>query len=153
MKSGRPADAEPYFRRIGEIYRSVYGDKHYLVGIASSNLAGVYMARDDYATAERLYREAVALFTAAQSPEHLNTGIARIKLGRSLLRQQRGQEAEREVRAGYEIVAKQAAATVSWLKNAREDLVAIYTALQQPEQAETFRVEASRIAQASAPSR
>jgi serine/threonine protein kinase/lipopolysaccharide biosynthesis regulator YciM len=149
MKSGRPEQAEPYFRRIGEIYRSVYGDKHYLVGLAASNLAGVYMARQDYATAERMYREAVARFTEAQSPEHLNTGIARIKLGRSLLRQGRYAEAEREARAGYQIVAKQAAPTVSWLKNAREDLVAIYTALHEPEQAETFRLEAARIAQAS----
>ena len=59
--------------RIGEIYRSVYGDKHYLVGIATSNLAGVYMARNDYATAERMYRDAVALFSrgaVAGSSEH-----------------------------------------------------------------------------------
>jgi serine/threonine protein kinase/Flp pilus assembly protein TadD len=146
MKSGRTDEAERYFRRIGEIYRSVYGEKHYLVGLASSNLAGVYMAREDYATAERLYREAVARFSESQSPEHLNTGIARIKLGRSLLRQHRYPEAEREVRAGYQIVARQAAPNVSWLKSAREDLVALYTELQQPEQAETFRLEAARVA-------
>ena len=150
MKSGRPAEAEPYFRRIGEIYRSVYGDKHYLVGLAASNLAGVYMAREDYTTAERLYRDAVTRFTEAQSPQHLNTGIARIKLGRALLRQGRYTEAEREARGGYQIVAKQAAPTVSWLKSAREDLVAIYSALHQPEQAETFRAEAARVEHAGA---
>ena len=57
---------------------------------------------------------------------------------------------EREARGGYQIVAKQAAPTVSWLKTAREDLVAIYSALHQPEQAETFRAEAARVEQASA---
>ena len=147
MKRGQAEAAEPYFRRIGEIYRQVYGDKHYLVGLAVSNLAGVYMARGDYPTAERMYREAVGRFTEAQSPQHLNTGIARIKLGRSLLRQKRYMEAETEALAGYQIVAKQAAPTVSWLKSAREDLVAIYTVLGQADKAEPFRVEAARAAQ------
>jgi serine/threonine-protein kinase len=104
------------------------------------------MARGDYTTAERMYREAVGRFTEAQSPQHLNTGIARIKLGRALLGQKRYAEAETEALAGYQIVAKQMAPTVSWLKSAREDLVAIYTALGQPEKAEIFRAEAARIA-------
>jgi serine/threonine-protein kinase len=103
------------------------------------------MARNDFKTAEALYRSAIETFTKAQSPEHLNTGIARIKLGRSLLKQQRYTEAEREVLAGYGIVSKQAAPTVSWLKNAREDLIAIYDALHSPEKAERFRAEAARL--------
>src|SRR5215208_2262177 len=122
MGQERFDDAERHFRRIGEIYRSIYGDKHYLVGIATSNLAGVYLARRDFTTAETMYRAAVATFSATQSPTHLNTGIARIKLGRSLLRQGRTAEAEVESKAGYDIVAKQTAPTVSWLKSAREIL-------------------------------
>jgi tetratricopeptide (TPR) repeat protein len=153
MKRGRADDAEPYFRRIGEIYRQVYGDKHYLVGLAISNLAGVFMARGDYPTAERMYREAVGRFAEAQSPQHLNTGIARIKLGRSLLRQKRYPEAETEALAGYRIVTKQAAPTVSWLKSAREDLVAIYIALGEPDKAETLQLEAARTAQRQDPGR
>ena len=145
MGQERFDDAERHFRRIGEIYRSVYGDKHYLVGIASSNLAGVYMARRDFTTAEKMYRAAVATFSATQSPVHLNTGIARIKLGRSLLRQGRTAEAEVESRAGYDIVAKQTAPTVSWLKSAREDLVAAYDILGRPEEAAKYRAEAARI--------
>jgi serine/threonine protein kinase/tetratricopeptide (TPR) repeat protein len=151
INQNRLDDAEADFRRIGEIYRSVYGDRHYLIGIARSNLAGVYMARHDYVTAEKMYREAVSIFALAQSPEHLNTGIARIKLGRSLLRQGRTAEAEHESKAGYDLVAKQAAPSVSWLKSAREDLVEAYDALHRPEQAARFRAEAARVAQASAP--
>jgi len=145
MGQERFDDAERHFRRIGEIYRSVYGDKHYLVGIATSNLAGVYMARSDFTTAEKMYRAAVATFSATQSPVHLNTGIARIKLGRSLLRQGRTAEAEVESKAGYDIVAKQTAPTVSWLKTAREDLAAAYDVLHRPEEAAKYRAETARV--------
>jgi serine/threonine protein kinase/tetratricopeptide (TPR) repeat protein len=150
MGRNRLTEAEQDFTRIGEIYRSVYGDKHYLVGIATSNLAGVHMARNDYATAERMYRDAAVLFSQAQSPGHLNTGIARIKLGRSLLRQGRTAEAERELKAGYDIVATQAAPTVSWLTSARDDLAAAYDALNRPEDAARYRDEAARVAQTAA---
>ena len=151
MKRNLPDEAEVSFRRIADIYRSVYGDKHYLVGIGFSNLAGVYMARNDYVTAERMYRDAVRRFADAQSPEHLNTGIARIKLGRALLRQKRYAEAEVETFAGYTIVSKQAAPTVSWLTSAREDLASIYDARRESEKAETIRAEAARINQENAP--
>jgi eukaryotic-like serine/threonine-protein kinase len=147
MGQERFDDAERHFRRIGEIYRSVYGEKHYLVGIATSNLAGVYIARGDFVTAEKMYRAAVATFSETQSREHLNTGIARIKLGRALLRQGRIAEAEIESKAGYDIVAKQTAPTVSWLKTAREDLAAAYDALHRPEEAAKYRAEAARVAQ------
>jgi len=147
MGQERFDDAERHFRRIGEIYRSVYGEKHYLVGIATSNLAGVYMARRDFTTAEKMYRAAVATFTDTQSRDHLNTGIARIKLGRSLLRQGRAAEAEVESKAGYDIVSKQTAPTVSWLKTAREDLAAAYDVLHRPEEAAQYRAEAARLEQ------
>jgi eukaryotic-like serine/threonine-protein kinase len=138
-------EAEADFRRIGVIYRSVYGDKHYLVAIAVSNLAGVFMARNDYSTAERMYRDAVSRFSEAQSPDHLNTGIARIKLGRSLLQQQRYGEAETETFTGYSIVSKHAAPTVSWLKSARADLVSIYDARHDWKKAEMMRAEAAQV--------
>jgi serine/threonine protein kinase/tetratricopeptide (TPR) repeat protein len=150
MGQERLDDADAAFRRIGEIYRSIYGDKHYLVGIAASNLAGVYMARRDYVTAEAMYRQAAGIFARAQSPDHLNTGIARIKLGRSLLRQGRIAEAESESKAGYDIVSRQAAPGVSWLISAREDLAAVYDALNRPEEAARFRAEAARVSQAGA---
>jgi serine/threonine protein kinase/tetratricopeptide (TPR) repeat protein len=150
MKRNHPDEAEACYRRIGDIYRSVYGDKHYLVAIAHSNLAGVFMARKDYSTAERMYREAASRFSEAQSPDHLNTGIARIKLGRSLLLQQRYADAENETVAGYRIVSKQAAPTVSWLRAAREDLASIYDGRHEWKKAEMMRAEAAQIAQSTA---
>jgi hypothetical protein len=124
-----------------EIYRKVYGEKHHLFGIAMSNLAGVYTARKQYPEAERMFRSVVAIFSAAQGPEHLNTGIARIKLGRALLRQSRYAEAARESLAGYEIVSKLSDPRVTYLVNARRDLVAAYDSLKQTEKAARFRAE------------
>jgi len=147
MSQERFDDAEQAFRRIGEIYRATYGDNHYLIGIATSNLAGVYMARRNFTTAETMYRNAIDIFSRTQSADHLNTGIARIKLGRALLKQGRTADAERESKAGYEIVSKRAAPSVSWLKSAREDLVAEYDTLHRPGDASRFRTEAARLAQ------
>jgi tetratricopeptide (TPR) repeat protein len=127
--------------RMADTYRAVYGDSHYLLGIARSNVASVYMARKHYKDAEHLYREVIVRFSDTQGREHLNTGIARIKLGRALVRQDRFAEAEGEILAGYDILAKQTSPTVSWLKAAREDLVKIYDTLQQPEKAIKYRQE------------
>jgi serine/threonine-protein kinase len=83
----------------------------------------------------------IPLYIETQSANHINTGIARTKLGRTLLRQHRYAEAEAETRVGYEILIKQMDAKVSWLVNARKDLVEEYDALKQPEQAAKFRAQ------------
>ena len=124
-----------------DTYHSIYGDKHYLLGIATSNLASVYNSQKDYPRAERMFREAVRRFTDAQGPDHLNTGIARIKLGRSLLRQRRFAEAVVETKAGYEVLSKQASPAIGFLQNARKDLVAEYDTLGQPEKGLRYKRE------------
>lgn len=133
--------AQSDFARMAEIYRKVYGDKHDLLGIALSNRGNVYMDRKEYARAERLYRQAIALFTETLSPNHLNTGIARIKLGSALVGERRFAEAETESLAGYEILIKQTSPSVSWLQNARADLVTECEALHQSEMAHRFGTE------------
>ena len=110
-----------------------------VVSFEDANLASVLVAKGEYTRAEGLYREAIAVFERALSPEHLSTGIARIKLGRALLRQGRFAEAERETLAGHEVVRAQASPSVSWLRSARADLVAIYEALGEPERAAPYR--------------
>jgi serine/threonine protein kinase/tetratricopeptide (TPR) repeat protein len=139
LRRGNYDEAEAAFRRMAAIYKSVYGTKHYLIGIATSNIGSVYTARKDHSRAEPFYRDAIAMYEETQSPTHLNTGIGRIKLGGALVGQERYAEAEKELLAGYEILMKQTSPSVSWLKNAREDLVKLYTASNQPEKAKKFQ--------------
>jgi eukaryotic-like serine/threonine-protein kinase len=141
LQEGKYDAAEQYFERMADIYRAEYGEQHYLYGTALSNLASVYTAQQEWTRAEKLYRQAIPIYTQSQSPTHINTGIARIKLGRTLLRQHRYADAEAETHAGYDILSTQMDPKVSWLVNARKDLVEEYDGLKQPEQAAKFRAE------------
>src|SRR5205807_5065287 len=115
--------------------RTVYGSKHQFVATGVSNLASVYMAQRRYARAEPLFREAIDIYSETQGAEHLNTGIARIKLGRTVLRQGRYAEAARETLTGYQILTKQTDPAASWLVAARKDLGAAFDSLGPHEEA------------------
>jgi eukaryotic-like serine/threonine-protein kinase len=112
-----------------------------LVAIELSNVAYMRMKQADYEAAEALFRKVIPLFAETLSADNVNTGIARIKLGRTLRLAGRYAQAEQESLAGYEIVAKQASPSISFLRAARDDLVAVYDVTQQPEKAERFRAE------------
>jgi hypothetical protein len=124
-----------------DIYRKAYNDKHYLIGIAMSNLASVYVQRRDYVRAERLYRDVMARYEGVLEPDHMNVGITRIKLGRALLRQKRFAEAAAESGAGYEILIKQSDPATGFLRAARIDLTIAYTQLRQPDKSAKFFAE------------
>lgn len=133
------------YRRVLAIYRDALGDEHYFVAIAISNLASAYMDFERWGEAEPLFRDAVRRFVETRSSDDLDTGIARIKLGRVLARQGRLVEAEREVRAGYDIVSARSEPTVSWLRGARTELTTIYEALGRPDDARFFRDEQAAV--------
>ena len=145
-------EAEARFRRVVEIYRAVYGDHHYYVAIALSNVASIYNDRKDYPEAEKLFRDVVRRLTEALSADNVNTGIARIKLGRTLVRQGRFREGLVETLAGYENQIKQTSPSTSFLRGARKDLVAEYEALNEPEKAARFKAELATAATASSAS-
>jgi serine/threonine-protein kinase len=107
-----------------DIYRRTYGDDHDFMGVALSNVASVHMAKHDWAAAERELRDVVALFGRTLSEEHINTGVARIKHGRALLRLDRRAEAREETAAGLAVLAALGDSTSSWVRAAREDLAA-----------------------------
>ena len=141
LSRARYDEAEAAFERMRDIYVKVHDGKHYLIATATSNLASVFSARKDYRRAEPLFRGAVRMYIDTQGADHLNTGIARLKLGRTLLRQGRYVEAEAETLAGYAIVSRQATPSVSFLRAGREDLAAIYVATNRPEEAAKYRAE------------
>jgi serine/threonine-protein kinase len=125
---------------MAEIYRKVYNGKHYYIGIALSNLAGVYVDKKQYKQAEKLLRETLQLFSETLPADHLNVGIAKIRLGRVLLQQHDYSKAQVETEAGYNIVQKQSDPPAIWIQGARKDLVEEYVALNQPRKADEFRV-------------
>jgi eukaryotic-like serine/threonine-protein kinase len=143
LQQDKYADAERDFTQMASIYRSIYGEHHYLLATALSNLASVYTAQNDWPRAEKIFRQVIPIYVETLSADHINTGIARIKLGRTLLRQRRYAEAETETRAGYDILVKQMDPHVSWLINARKDLIEEYDALHRPDDAAKFRAEAA----------
>jgi serine/threonine-protein kinase len=97
------------------------------------------MADKDNVRAEHFFREALAMYASTLTADHLNTAIARVKLGRALLRQKRFAEAEAETSAGHRILKKQINPAASWVNSARSDLAEIYFALHRPEKAVEFR--------------
>jgi tetratricopeptide (TPR) repeat protein len=139
LKRGDLDQADSRFRRVQAIYKTAYGDHHYLVALAEGNLAGVYVERKEYRQAEQMFRDALQRYTQALSADHLYTGIMHIKLGHALMLEKRFADAEQQTLVGYQIVAKQASPSLSWLQSARKDLVTIYGALEQPEKAGQYR--------------
>ncbi len=89
------------------------------------------MAQKQFARAEPLLRESMTIYAGTLAPTHVNVGIGRIKLGRTLLRLGRYREAEVETRSGFDILSKQANPAVSWLNNAKADLAEESKALKR----------------------
>jgi serine/threonine-protein kinase len=104
-------------------------------------VASLYYDRKDYRHAEELFRDVVRRFTETLGADNVNTGIARLKLGRTLLHQNRYEDAEVETLASYGILTKQTSPSTSFVRAARKDLVAEYEGLKQPEKAAKFRAE------------
>lgn len=141
LRQGRLDEAEADFRHMADIYRSVYGEKEGHAGVALSRFGELCMARKQYPQAEHLFRQSVQIFSEMLSPDSFKTGVARTELGGALLGEQRYPEAEAELLAGYKIVTSEGHGSTQEAMDARRDLVALYEALNQPDNAARFRVE------------
>ena len=142
LRRGNYDEAEAAFTRMGDIYK--IGIRHEALSHRHRHLEHrqrVHRAQGPQACRTVLSRGDRDVRGDPVARPHLNTGIGRIKLGSALVGQERYAEAEKELLAGYEILMKQTSPSVSWLKNAREDLVKLYTASNQPEKAKKFQTE------------
>jgi len=99
------------------------------------------MNAERYEQVERLFHEALQMYSQTLGANHQLFGIAHVRLGRVLLRDRRYAEAEAECRLGYEMLSRQATPPQNWLQWARSDLAEIYDQLHQPEKVAKFRAE------------
>ena len=141
LRRGHVTDAEKDFTRMADINRAVYGDRHYLVGIALLNLGEVYLQEKDTARAEKSLLEALSRFHEKLPPGHTNTALAEVRLGHVLVIERRYQDALEHLTTGYAVLSKQPGVQAARLASAQKDLVAVYEALKQPENAAKVRAQ------------
>jgi hypothetical protein len=132
-----------------DIYKTVHNDKHYLISVALSNLAGVFQLKKEYARAEATFREAKQRYEGLLAADHQLVGIVHVRLGRAIRLQGRFAEAEQESRTGYEILLKQSTPSATWLQFARGDLAAEYDSLGRPADAAKVRADSAATAKSS----
>ncbi len=87
----------------------------------------------------------IEVLAAARPGENVDTAIAHVKLGRTLLHESQYRAAERETRAGYEVLLKQMDPQTSFVRAAQSDLIATYKALGQPENVKKIQDDKARM--------
>ena len=79
------------------------------------------------------------MLTKVDRANNINTGMSQVRLGRTLLREDKYQQAAEHSRVGCEILSAQTSAQTSFVQGALHDLIADYTALNQPREAAEFK--------------
>ena len=145
QSEGKLDEAEAGFRRMVDMYKTIYHDKHYVISIALSNIAGVLQERKQYQKAEALFREAIQRYDGLLAPDHQLVGIARVRLGRVLRLQAKWGDALKETQAGYTILMKQSTPSVYWARRAASDLAMEYDSLGKPQEAARARADSAAL--------
>ena len=63
---------------MADIYDQVHHGKHYLIGVALSNLADMEQRRGNSARAQELFRRVLAVYREALPADHPLQGIGRV---------------------------------------------------------------------------
>jgi serine/threonine-protein kinase len=114
------------------------------------DLGKVYLKEGPNVQAEQTLRKAVSVLVAVAPAGDALIGLADAGWGRALLREKRYVEAEKQLAAGYAILTKQAHPPAERMREARQDLAAVYDALKEPEKAARFRAELAATDQGNA---
>jgi len=127
-RRGASAEAEALLREQVDRVRERWGPTHWSVGQGWTRVGDLlFQVREDPAAAEGSYREAAWLYAEGLGPDHAWTGQARRALGEVLLRLERFDEAEVELRAAEAILLANAgpgSPEVTRVRAALEGLVA-----------------------------
>jgi tetratricopeptide (TPR) repeat protein len=128
------------------VYKKVHNDKHYVISIALSNIAGVLQERKQYPQAEALFREAIQRYETTLTTRHQLMGIAKARLGRVLRLEGRWADALKETKDGYDILMGQTTPSVFWAGRAASDLIMEYDSLGRPADAAKIRADSAALA-------
>ena len=93
-------------RRVLEIDRATYGERHPHVGDDLINLGAIQFERGRYAEAEGFYRQGVDIIQSWYGDAHQATGSALTMLGRSLIPQGRTDEADTVMREALAVLER-----------------------------------------------
>lgn len=141
LKRGDLDEAATEFWRMDAVYRTVFGDKDKHAALGRLRFGELYEASNDYLRAEESFRESARLFAETLGPDHIQTGTARVELGGLLLRERHYKQAETELLAGYRIVTPGRSPSLQAAVDARANLISLYQALNESQQAARFRAE------------
>jgi tetratricopeptide (TPR) repeat protein len=95
------------------------------------DLADVLNKERRYAEAEALLRAAVRVLGGMPASNNDSLPAAEVSLGHALLQQKHFREAERFLSAGYAFYQKQPQRSPDRLREAREDLAAVYHGMKE----------------------
>lgn len=104
-EEGRIAQAETMYKRVLAASAKTLPPEHARIVAAKGNLGGVYLAADRFPEAEQLFRSALAALSKSLPADHPQVGMANYWLARSLLEQQKYDEALRHARVATEIMS------------------------------------------------
>ena len=135
MKLGQLDQAAGYFGRAAEIFKKTNNGRD-LYAQEISNIAEVYRRKGNYVRAEELLQEALSRLVSF-APASRYTGITQTRMAICLIGQKRYRDAEEHAVAAYGILEKNGPASVE-LQDARQAVVAIYTALGQPDKLKLY---------------
>jgi serine/threonine-protein kinase len=138
--------AEDYFQRVSNIYKSAYSASDYRYAVALANLASIYQQEKQYTQAESLLTQAIQINTAALGATNINTAVAQIKLGRVLEHENRFREAVPHTLAGFEALIHQTSPDTDFVQGASKDLILAYGKLNEPQKAEEIKRTVASIA-------
>jgi tetratricopeptide (TPR) repeat protein len=140
-KRGDLDAAQTYFERSLTISKVLWGDTDFNTGVVKSDLSDAFVGKKQYLRAEELLSQAVSAVTRQPRPGNPSVGVVQVKFGRALVLLKRYRDAEAPLTAGYAILAPKPSVFQERLEQARKDLVTVYTALHEPDQAAKFRSE------------
>jgi tetratricopeptide (TPR) repeat protein len=143
LRLGHYDAAERDFLRMADINRSVYGDRHYLVGVSILNLGQVYLDEKRYVLAEQSFKGALDRFEEKLPAGHPSIAIAQQKLGAVLVLEGKYKEAETPLLAAIESFNKQQPPATERLVNTRKDLETVYQHLHESDKGSASIAQAS----------